>query len=435
MNRFSDNLRSTLALPALRLSYSKLTRWEECPKSFHFHYILKLFAAGGDAALLGTVVHETGEKLERDFIARGVPGSLSRREAAAVYTSIAKARRLVGIESFQDGWQMVQDFVVDRGWREPNDILAIELPFEMQVGGFVVVGVIDRVERRPDGILVVIDLKSKRLLFSTYELPSNLQLSLYDAAVRQLWPDAPGVSLAMWMLRHRELQYTSRTPEQREAALAYVEMLGEQISTATEYPARLGPHCGYCDYRHRCEDYQEVVAGKRTVTAADVGDLQSVAREREQLVAISSLVDKRKSQLDRVLKKHLKDEPELVAGSTRLRLYQTTTLDHDLAKSASTIERATGIPAGRVAARIGTVDKAALGKLLDEQTAVLGRPRAELLRHELEALATVHKGQRLWATPASKGVSANSAQRSSSPVPSAGRAPLSSSERSKGNRS
>jgi putative RecB family exonuclease len=399
MNRFSDNLRSTLAAPALRLSYSKLTRWEECPKSFHSHYILKQFAAGGDAALLGTVVHETSEKLERDFIARGVPGSLSRREAAAVYTSIAKARRLVGIESFQDGWQMVQDFVVDRGWREPQDILAIELPFEMRVGNFVVIGVIDRVERRPDGTLAVIDLKSKRLLFGTYELPSNLQLSLYDAAVRQLWPDAPGVSLAMWMLRHRELQYTSRTPEQREAALAYVEILGEQIATATEYPARLGSHCGYCDYRHSCEDYQEVVAGKRTVAAADVGDLKAVAREREQLVAISSLVDKRKSQLDRVLKKHLRDEPELVAGSTRLRLFQTTTPHHDLARTASTIERVTGLPAGKVAARIGVVDKTALGKLLDEQAAVIGRPRAELLRHELEALATTHTGQRLWATP------------------------------------
>jgi putative RecB family exonuclease len=403
MNSFSDSLRSAIAAPALRLSYSKLTRWEECPKSFHFHYILKLFAAGGTAALLGTVVHETDEKLERDFIARGVPGSLSSREAALVYRTVAKARGLVGIGPFQSGWQMVQDWVVDRGWRDPRNILAIELPFEMQVGPYVVIGVIDRVERLPDGTILVVDYKTKFLKYNDYELPFNLQLSLYDAAVRQLWPDAPRVRLAMWMLRHRELQYTSRTPEQREAALAYVEMLGEQIATATEYPARLGSHCGYCDYRHHCDDYQEAMAGNRAVAPADLGDLDGMARERQQLVAISSLVDRRKSQLDRVLKKHLRDAPELVSGGTRLRLFQTTTLHHDLARSASTIERVTGLPAAKVAARIGTVDKTAVGKLLDEQTAVIGRPRAELLRHELEALATTHTGQRLWATPIKQG--------------------------------
>jgi len=330
-----------------------------------------------------------------------VPGSLSLREAATTYQAIAAREGLVGIEPFTDGWRMVQDWVVDRGWRDPRQILGLELPFTLQVGRFELAGVIDRIDQVAPGNIEVVDYKSQRELFRAGDLGVNLQLSLYEAAVRDRWPDVREVRLTMWLLRHRQQQRTQRTPAQLDAALAYAEMIGEQIESATEYPARLGAHCGYCDYRESCDAYRTALSGSLPVPQ-DLGDLDDIARERDQLVTISRLAERRKNQIDRDLKKRLAHEPELVAGGTRFRLFEVKTYQHDLAATAEQIACATGQSPAAVIAQIGTVDKDQLSAFLDGLAGRLGRARTELIRHELDALAVERITQRLWATPASR---------------------------------
>jgi putative RecB family exonuclease len=397
MTQPSDPTLSQIAQPAVvpRLSFSKLKRWEECPKNYWFHYFLRLPGLFGLWALLGTILHKTLEVLEREAIAKGSPGHLSKQHALRVYRNIAMTDGLVGIEAFQDGWTMTQDWVTDRGYRDPRHILALEQPFTIKVGRFDVNGVIDRVNRGPDGVTEVEDYKTQRDMFRKEELETNLQLSIYEAAARQIWPDTKEVRLAMWMLRHRQWQRTSRTPDQLEAALAYVEILGEQIATATEYPARLGSHCGYCDYRHRCDEYKQAIAGERDIPPADLGDLAAVGREREELVSVHRIVKRRKNQLDTVLKKHLRNEPELVVDGTTYRFFQTTSLEHDLQQAARMIERTAGVPAAEVIERVGAVDKKRLEQLLAELAPTLGRPRAELLKHEIDAVTEPNVSQRL----------------------------------------
>jgi len=387
----------------VRLSYSKISRWETCPKAYQFSYLERLPRGDAVWALLGTVVHETLEALEREALARGVPGSLSRRDAAATYRAIAAREGLVGIEPFTDGWGMVESWVTDRGWRDPRQILGLELPFTLRVGRFELVGVIDRVEQVAPGIVEITDYKTQRALFSAEDLSSNLQLSLYEVAVRERWPDVREVRLTMSLLRHRQQQRTQRTPTQLDAAHAYAEMIGKQIESATEYPARLGPHCGYCDHRQSCEAYRAAVGGELPVPQ-DLGDLEQVAREREQLVTLSRLADRRQREIDRGLKKRLAHEPELVAGGTRFRLFEVKSCHHDLAITAEQIARATGRSAADVIAQIGAVDKDRLSAVLDGVVGQLGRARTELLRHEIDALADERRTQRLWATPASRGV-------------------------------
>ena len=63
------------------------------------------------------------------------------------------------------------------------------------------------------------------------------------------------------MLRHGVRLRTVRTPEQLQAALDYVESLGEQTESATEYPPTLNANCGYCDHRTNCPAYAAALAG------------------------------------------------------------------------------------------------------------------------------------------------------------------------------
>src|SRR5579885_1567022 len=132
------------------------------------------------------------------------------------------------------------------------------------------------------------------------------------------------------MLRHGVRQETSRTPEQIDAALAYVETLGLQTETATSFPPRLNSNCSYCDHRTKCPAYAEALKGKREFLCEDLGDLEAVAREREDVARLAKILYARKEELERILKSHLREKDELVLGGVRYRMFHAEKLDYPL---------------------------------------------------------------------------------------------------------
>jgi hypothetical protein len=350
----------------------------------------------GAAALLGTVLHETCERLERAAIAHGQPGTIGLAEATAMFRQVAIARGLVGVELFTDGLRMVEDWRVDRGWRDPRDIVALEHRFVLRVGRFDVEGAIDRIDRVGDGEFHVVDYKSQRALFAADELRHNLQLSIYEAAVRDAWPEARTVHLTMWLLRHRLQQPTERTPAQLAAALAYVEVLGEQIAVAATYPAQLGPHCAWCDHRNACTDYRDAVTGGHRIPAADLGDPEAVLREHAQVVSVAKLLGKRQRVLEKTLTGHLGHVGTLAAGSLRAGLFRTSATRYPLGVAARVLALALELTEDDVIRRIAAVDKRQLDRLFAIAAKDVGRARAQLLRLEIEAAATSRPTQRVW---------------------------------------
>jgi RecB family exonuclease len=379
-----------------RLSYSKLKRWAECRHAYALHYLERHPTESGPAARLGSTVHRALEALEREAIAQGTPGTVPADTARAAFVEAAIELGLTEIEAFEDGLRMVEDWRMDRGHRDPADLLAVEHRFSMRVGRFTVEGAIDRVERTGPTSVRVSDYKSARALFTPDELRTNMQLSLYEAAVRRAWPWVREVQLTMWMLRHRVQQDTARTPDQLTAALTYVETLGEQIVRATEFPASLGGHCGWCDHRAHCADYRAAIAGERTPSRADLGDLDAVVAERQQLVGLTRLYDKRVKELDAAIKPHLRDTEAVHVGRHQLRLFKVVARHHPLASTARVLADALHQPEADVLARIASVDKRALDRLLATAAADLGGAHAHLLRLEVEAVARTRTTQRVW---------------------------------------
>ena len=223
-------------------------------------------------------------------------------------------------------------------------------------------------------------------------------MSLYEVAVRRLWPWAKKVKLTFWMLRHGVRQQTTRTEEQLADALAYVETLGRQTETATEYPARLNTNCSYCDHRKQCPAYAEALKGKREFIVEDLADLEGVAREREEVARLAKALYARKEELEDILKAQLKERDELVLGGVRYRMFATTSLDYPLEPTLSLLADATGLSRDEVLGKLGSIDKKALDALLKSLGKKLDKPRVSLLKAELEAHADKRMSPRLWAT-------------------------------------
>lgn len=379
------------------LSYSRVSRFETCPLSYRLHYIEKQQAEPGLPLRFGKTIHAVLERLIKEVVDDERTGPLSEERAIELYREAWGAERLTGMDVFAEGLAILRRFIAEQGVVDHRDVLAIEKEFRLPVGPFEVLGFIDRVDWIDDETVEVIDYKTNHQLFTRDEVDTSLQMSLYEVAVRRLWPWAKKVKLTFWMLRHGVRQVTTRTEEQLADALAYVETLGRQTETATEYPARLNTNCSYCDHRKQCPAYAEALKGKREFIVEDLADLEGVAREREEVARLAKALYARKEELEDILKAQLKEREELVLGGVRYRMFATTSLDYPLEPTLSLLADATGLSRDEVLGKLGAIDKKALDALLKSLGKKLDKPRVSLLKAELEAHADKRMSPRLWA--------------------------------------
>lgn len=379
------------------LSYSRLSRFETCPLSYRLHYIEKQQAEPGLPLRFGKTIHAVLERLIKEVVDDERTGPLSEERAIELYREAWGAERLTGMDVFAEGLAILRRFIAEQGVVDHRDVLAVEKEFRLPVGPFEVLGFIDRVDWIDDETVEVIDYKTNHQLFTRDEVDTSLQMSLYEVAVRRLWPWAKKVKLTFWMLRHGVRQQTTRTEEQLADALAYVETLGRQTETATEYPARLNTNCSYCDHRKQCPAYADALKGKREFIVEDLADLEGVAREREEVARLAKALYARKEELEDILKAQLKERDELVLGGVRYRMFATTSLDYPLEPTLTLLADATGLSRDEVLGKLGAIDKKALDALLKSLGKKLDKPRVSLLKAELEAHADKRMSPRLWA--------------------------------------
>ena len=379
------------------LSYSRLSRFETCPLSYRLHYIEKKQAEPGLPLRFGKTIHAVLERLIKEVVDDERTGPLSEERAIELYREAWGAEQLTGMDVFAEGLAILRRFIAEQGVVDHRDVLAVEKEFRLPVGPFEVLGFIDRVDWIDDETVEVIDYKTNHQLFTRDEVDTSLQMSLYEVAVRRLWPWAKKVKLTFWMLRHGVRQQTTRTEEQLADALAYVETLGRQTETATEYPARLNTNCSYCDHRKQCPAYAEALKGKREFIVEDLADLEGVAREREEVARLAKALYARKEELEDILKAQLKERDELVLGGVRYRMFATTSLNYPLEPTLSLLADATGLSRDEVLGKLGAIDKKALDALLKSLGKKLDKPRVSLLKAELEAHADKRMSPRLWA--------------------------------------
>jgi putative RecB family exonuclease len=379
------------------LSYSRLSRFETCPLSYRLHYIEKQQAEPGLPLRFGKTIHAVLERLIKEVVDDERTGTLSEERAIELYREAWGAEQLTGMDVFAEGLAILRRFIAEQGVVDHRDVLAIEKEFRLPVGPFEVLGFIDRVDWIDDETVEVIDYKTNHQLFARDEVDTSLQMSLYHVAAQRLWPWAKKVKLTFWMLRHGIRQQTTRTEEQLADALAYVETLGRQTETATEYPARLNTNCSYCDHRKQCPAYAEALQGKREFIVEDLADLEGVAREREEVARLAKALYARKEELEGILKAQLKERDELVLGGVRYRMFATTSIDYPLEPTLSLLADATGLSRDEVLGKLGAIDKKALDALLKSLGKKLDKPRVSLLKAELEAHADKKLSPRLWA--------------------------------------
>jgi len=244
-------------------SHSRLACFENCPKQFHYRYVLRIPAETESIeAFVGKRVHEVIERLHR-FVGRGLVPSLAK--VLARFRSNWRERydpervRIVR-EDVDEG------FYVELGERCLRHFYRSHYPFDADEtldvetrvrfaldpeGDYRLQGVIDRLARTPDGTVEIHDYKTARRVPPQHRLDRDRQLALYQLGVQEAHPGAP-IRLVWHYLAVGATRVSTRSPEELEALRRETAELIRRIEGEERFEPRPGPLCGWCEYREIC---------------------------------------------------------------------------------------------------------------------------------------------------------------------------------------
>ena len=236
------------ALPALVLSYSSIATYLDCPRQYWYRHVQRLPAVQTAEAVQGDVLHET---LRRVAEARRVGTEVSAATLRATHqqvwneTAFPDARRAATFE--RNGASQLEAYRVQGGLNAQPEYL--EQAFTTSVDGWTLKGIIDRIDRTPEGWRII-DYKSGRPVRRGRR---DLQVALYAlGAASALKLDS--IELEMVYLASGE----SVRVEHTHGLLAEATKQGTEVAVGVRsgrFDARPDRRrCRLCPYRLVCAE-------------------------------------------------------------------------------------------------------------------------------------------------------------------------------------
>jgi putative RecB family exonuclease len=272
----------------LRLSFTRVDTFENCPRRFRYQYVDGLPQAPAPQLSFGSSLHAALEWLydRKHPVLPTLEETLQALFDRWESEGYAEVDRTEQLSAYEHARRIITDLharIEKEGFRLPAAVEAwFELPFADDV---VVVGAIDRIDAHEDGSLHVVDYKTNRRARTRSQVRGSLQLAIYALATRELYgrlPDTvaldfivPGVTVAVPV---HELDLDA-VPD-RLAAVAARVRAGEDTPT----PNRL---CDWCDFRAICPawsgDVDPVASADGRPESEEPTTLGRAVQERDRL--------------------------------------------------------------------------------------------------------------------------------------------------------
>ncbi len=246
--------------PPKRLSPSSASTFQQCPKRWKMRYMDRLPDPPGQAALAGTFAHLVLEHLLQEstdqrtienakLLARKCwPEIETDKDYVALELDETEARhfRWISWKAIEGLWTLEnpQEVVVE----------ATEQLIDAEIEGVPFRGIVDRLDREPDG-LVVSDYKSGKAPRPRYVEGRLAQVLLYAAAIANDLGERPRRARLLY-LGQRTVE-AEVTDEALKIVAADLKTTWSSMTTSCEsgeFEANTGPLCGWCPFIAECAE-------------------------------------------------------------------------------------------------------------------------------------------------------------------------------------
>jgi DNA helicase-2/ATP-dependent DNA helicase PcrA len=247
-----------------RLSASAVQTYETCPLQFKLEREWRLPREAPAAMQYGAVMHR---------VLRAYYDAVRFDRPQSEEDLIEQFRSELADAKIQDRYQ--HDLYERQGIeqlraffracaRAPQpDVLHTEESFEVKIGDASVAGRIDRIDKLPDGEVVITDYKTGKPQ-SQEDADVSLQLSIYALAAREKW-GYRAKHVVLYNLAENTCVAASRSEIQLQEAKLKVEDVARQIA-AGRFKATPGFHCRFCAYYALCPETERHFCGSANQT-------------------------------------------------------------------------------------------------------------------------------------------------------------------------
>ncbi len=242
-------------------SHSKLGSYQQCPQKYKFRYIDEIPPPIRSIELhLGDSVHRALEKLYADAVQGKIASvddllkSFQEKWDEGFSPALRIVRKKATAETYLElGRKMLMDYHWSFHPFTQSTTLELEEKFLFPISEtHEMRGIIDRLARNKDGTLEIHDYKTSRRLPDAAQISNDVQLALYEIAMRHRWPETQRISLIWHYLAFDKEIVITKTPEQLEKVKRNTLGLIEQIEGAKSFPTQVTPLCDWCEYKELC---------------------------------------------------------------------------------------------------------------------------------------------------------------------------------------
>lgn len=161
----------------------------------------------------------------------------------------------------KDGAAMTKEFYENR-IADKHQIIAIEEPFSLEIGDlpYPFIGVIDLIEMDNAGGLIITDYKTAGKAYTKAQTDENMQLTLYQIAMRENGYSEIDIRLKLDVLvKTKEPKFqrcpTFRTDEDIQRFLKVIKLAYHGITQEVFIPTTTGWMCNNCQFKSHCQEF------------------------------------------------------------------------------------------------------------------------------------------------------------------------------------
>lgn len=311
-------------------SHSKLSTFEDCKHKYKLRYIDNIRFESKKAAhlVLGTVVHETLEKLYKDLKFQKL-NSLEDLQKffldrwARSYTSdVINPKESEGIteEHFKRmAWGYIETFYNSYKPFDQFTILGLETSDRLKLSNGSWYDIrIDKLACK-GSTYFVIDYKTNLSIKDQSEADEDRQLAMYASWVKKKFSDAKEVVLLWHFLAFNKEVSSKRTEKELNTLEDSVVRLIKEIESTRVFPTNPKKNCIFCEYKSMCPSFKhEAKLEQKTLLEYLKDDGLKLVNEfselKEKKVVIEEQLDETKNHLINFAKQ---EDIEIVYGSNK----------------------------------------------------------------------------------------------------------------------